>query len=368
MTAHLSYLLNTFARDYGYAFLKLFGTKPLKTIKRICLVTDAWTPQINGVVTTLSQLVKYLTEQGIEIDIIQPYEYPRIPLPTYPDIPLVWRAKGLEDRILKNKPDAIHIATEGSLGWRARRIALKHKLPFTTAYHTKYPEYLAKRLPIPASWVYKFLTKFHDPAQATFVPAQAILNELESHGFQHLVLMGRGVDKRVFNPQQHIDLPYKKPIYLYVGRLAVEKNIQAFLSLDLEGTKLMVGDGPQKEFLEKHYPDAVFVGSKQNESLAQFYASADVMVFSSLTDTFGLVNIEAMACGTPVAAFPVTGPIDIITPGLNGALNPDLNLAIQQALSLPRPPIAQSVENYDWQVVASDFLQHLAQINWSDRT
>lgn len=336
----------------------------MKPIKRISLVTDAWSPQINGVVTTLCHLVKHLEAQGIEVDVIHPYDYNQIPLPTYPDIPLVWRAKGLKQRLLNYRPDAIHIATEGTIGWRVRHLALKYNLAFTTAYHTKYPEYFAKRLPISSSWIYKLLAKFHAPSQATFVPAQAILYELQSHGFQHLILMGRGVDKRIFNPQQHIELPYKKPIYLYVGRLAVEKNIQAFLSLDLQGTKLVVGDGPQKGFLEKHYPTAVFVGSKQGKELAQYYASADVMVFPSLTDTFGLVNIEAMACGTPVAAFPVTGPIDIITPGLNGTLNSDLKQAIQQALILPRAPISQSVNHYDWQVVASEFLQSLAQIDW----
>lgn len=339
----------------------------MNKIKRISLVTDAWSPQINGVVTTLSQLIEHLKAQGVKVDVIHPYNYNQVPLPTYPDIPLVWRAKGLKQRLLSFQPDAIHIATEGTLGWRARRIALKNNLPFTTAYHTKYPEYFAKRFPIPTRWIYKLLGRFHRPAKRTFVPAQAILHELQTQGFEHLVLMGRGVDKSIFNPQQQVELAYKKPIYLYVGRLAVEKNISAFLSLDLDGTKLVVGDGPQKTWLQQHYPQAVFVGSKQGESLAQYYASADVMVFPSLTDTFGLVNIEAMACGTPVAAFPVTGPIDIITPGLNGTLNSDLKQAIQQALILPRAPISQSVNHYDWQVVASEFLQSLAQIDWKQQ-
>lgn len=336
----------------------------MKKITRLSLVTDAWTPQINGVVTTLKQLVEHLKAQGIEVDVVHPYDYHPVPLPTYPDIPWVWRAKGLKQRLLNYQPDAIHIATEGSLGWRARSIALTNNLPFTTAYHTKYPEYLAKRLPIPASWVYKLLGRFHRPAQRTFVPAQTILLELQKQGFEHLSLMGRGVDKRIFNPQQYVELPYKKPIYLYVGRLAVEKNISAFLSLNLEGTKLVVGDGPQKQTLQKDYPQAVFVGAKQGKELAQYYAGSDVVVFPSLTDTFGLVNIEAMACGTPVAAFPVTGPIDIITPSLNGALNSDLNQAIQQARLLPRAPVAQSVDHYDWQEVTSEFLQSLARIDW----
>lgn len=334
-----------------------------KPIQRLTLVTDAWHPQVNGVVTTLNQLVNQLRERGIDVDVIHPYDYDFFALPGYREIPLVWRAKNLQQRLLDFKPDAIHIATEGTLGWRVRRFALKHKLPFTSAYHTKYPEYLAKRLPIRAVWVYRVLAKFHSAATRTFVPAQAILHELTQQRFRNLVVMSRGVDKKLFNPQQRDLLPYAKPIHLYVGRLAVEKNIEAFLALDLAGSKLVVGDGPAKHTLQKSYPDAIFVGAKHGQELAQFYAGADVMVFPSLTDTFGLVNIEAMACGTPVAAFPVTGPIDIITPGLNGALDNDLKQAIKQALSLPREPITQSVADYDWKHVADQFLENLAPIN-----
>lgn len=332
-------------------------------IKRLTLVTDAWHPQVNGVVTTLNQLVNQLRQRGIDVDVIQPYDYDFFALPGYREIPIVWRAKNLQQRLIDFKPDAIHIATEGALGWLVRRLALKHKLPFTSAYHTKYPEYLAKRLPmIPATWIYRLLAKFHAPATRTFVPAQAILQELKDHGFDNLVVMSRGVDKQLFNPQQRDCLPYAKPIHLYVGRLAVEKNIEAFLALDLVGSKLVVGDGPAKQALQQKYRDAIFVGAKHGQELAQFFAGADVMVFPSLTDTFGLVNIEAMACGTPVAAFPVTGPIDIITPGVNGALNNDLKLAIEQALSLPREPISQSVADYDWKHVADQFLENLAPI------
>lgn len=333
-----------------------------RLIQRISLVTDAWHPQVNGVVTTLSHLVQELTTMGITVDVIHPYDYDHIAMPSYPEIPVVWRAKGLKERIKAFKPDAIHIATEGGLGWRVRKIALSQGYPFTSAYHTKYPEYLAKRLPIPASWIYKLLQAFHRPASRTFVPAEAIYNELTRRGFDHLAVMSRGVDKAVFNPEQAVDLPYPSPIYLYVGRIAVEKNIEAFLQLNLIGTPLIVGDGPARAKLEKHYPHAVFVGAKHGKELAQYYASADVMVFPSLTDTFGLVNIEAMACGTPVAAFPVTGPLDIITPGVNGALDPDLADAIEQALRLDPTPIAPSVADYDWGRVAETFLSQLAMI------
>ena len=332
------------------------------SIRRITLVTDAWSPQINGVVTTLTQLVNHLRENGIDVDVIQPSDYPHFPMPTYPEIPVVWRAKGLKQRILDFKPDAIHIATEGALGIRARRIAIRQNWPFTTAYHTKYPEYLAKRFPIPQSWVYAWLRRFHRKATRTFAPAQAIIDELYKHGFEHLVMMSRGVDQTIFNPQQRIKLPYPKPILLYVGRIAVEKNIDAFLQLDIPGTKLLVGEGPAHAELEKRYPDAIFVGAKKGKELAQFYASADVMVFPSLTDTFGLVNIEAMACGTPVAAFPVTGPIDIIQPSINGEMDDNLTLAIEHALKIDRNQIAPSVSDYDWNQVSQQFLDNLARI------
>lgn len=332
------------------------------SIQRLTLVTDAWHPQVNGVVTTLTQLVNHLREMGVEVDVIQPNDYATIATPTYPEIPLVWRAKGLKQRILDFKPDALHIATEGALGLRARRIALQLHWPFTSAYHTKYPEYLAKRFPIPKRWVYAWLRRFHRPATTTFAPAQAIIDELHERGFEHLQVMSRGVDQILFNPNQARPLPFPKPIYLYVGRIAVEKNLDAFLSLDLDGSKVLVGDGPAKHQLSARYPNAHFVGAQHGETLAQFYAGADVMVFPSLTDTFGLVNIEAMACGTPVAAFPVTGPIDIIQPGVNGEMDDDLALAIARALKLERTQIAPSVAHYNWHQVSQTFLQQLAPI------
>jgi glycosyltransferase involved in cell wall biosynthesis len=337
------------------------------TIKRITLVTDAWHPQVNGVVTTLTQLVNHLQMMNIELDIIHPYDYAYFGLPSYREIPIVWQAKNLAQRLDDFQPDAIHLATEGSLGWRARRWAIKNNFPFTTAYHTKYPEYLRKRLPIPQEWTYRLLAHFHQPATRTFVPAQTIMSELNQRGFNNLVMMSRGVDKRIFHPGQAIDLPYPRPILLYVGRIAVEKNLEAFLRLPIAGSKVFIGDGPAKSELQKRFPKAHFIGVKTGQELAQYYASADVMVFPSLTDTFGLVNIEAMACGTPVAAFPVTGPIDIINHGINGTLNEDLEDAIEEALELEPEYIAPSVAHYDWAEVAQAFLNQLAPIQRNER-
>lgn len=334
-------------------------------IKRLTLVTDAWFPQINGVVTTLSNLVIELTNQGIEVDIIQPSEYKSFPLPTYHEIRCVWRPKGLENRILSFKPDAIHIATEGSLGWFARRIAIKNELPFTTGYHTRYPEYIRARLPIPITVIYALLRFFHTPAQKTLVPAQSILQDLDVKGFKHLALMTRGVNIDVFNPQQKRDLNYTKPIMLYVGRIAPEKNIESFLKLDMPGSKIIIGEGPELDNLKSRYPKCHFLGAKKGNELAQYYSSADVFVFPSKTDTFGVVNIEAIACGTPVAAYPVTGPKDIITEGLNGSINDNLQTAIQQALVLPKENIHLSIPQFNWPHAAQQYLQNLSPINWN---
>lgn len=339
-------------------------------IQRITLVTDAWKPQVNGVVTTLSQLVSHLRKKQIEIDVIKPNDYPHFPMPTYPEIPWVWKSKGLEDRILKFRPDAIHSATEGALGWKARRIALKHKLPYTSAYHTKYPEYIHARFPIPKKWIYALLRRFHGSAERTLVPAPSILNELKAQGFTKVSLMSRGVDTELLNPQAATDLGFQSPLFLYVGRIAPEKNLRSFLDLSLPGQKIVVGKGPDLKSLQQAYPDVAFVGAKQGRELASYYASADVFVFPSLTDTFGIVNLEAIACGTPVAAFPVTGPQDIISQGINGVLNEDLSLAIEQALILKKNPekIAHSIPEYTWQAAAEQFLNHLTKINYSEQS
>lgn len=330
--------------------------------RRIALVTDAWHPQINGVVTTLTQLVNELEKQGHEVRVFHPNDYKTLPMPSYPTIPLVWWAKGFKQALIDWQPDHLHIATEGPLGWRARSLARKQAWPFTSAYHTKYPEYINERTRLPLSIIYGLLRRFHAPAQTTFAPSDHLITELEAQGFTHLKRLSRGVDQTHFHPQKRQELPYMRPIYLYVGRLATEKNLTAFLRLTLPGTQLVVGEGPDFEFLQHRYPKAVFVGAKFGEDLAQYYASADVFVFPSKTDTFGLVNIEAMASGTPVAAYPVTGPIDIVQNGVNGYLSDNLFEAITEALSVKRQKVRDSVAHFQWASVSQDFLDQLAWI------
>jgi len=348
------------------------STADLSRFQRITLVTDAWSPQVNGVVTTLSQLVKQLRDRGITVDVIHPNEYEHIPLPTYKEIPWVWRAKGLQQRIKDFKPDAIHIATEGALGWKVRKIALKNNWQFTTAYHTKYPQYVRARLPIPISLTYKIFRLFHSKATRTFAPAPSIRKELAQNGFHNLVGMTRGVDTEIFNPEavmtniERLEQGVKSRYYLYVGRIATEKNLEAFLNLDLPTQKVVVGKGPDLEKLKSRYPEVLFVGPKFGTELAKYYASAAVFVFPSLTDTFGVVNIEAIACGTPVAAFPVTGPKDILTPNVNGVMLEDLEQAILQAEQLPQTEIPHSIQQFTWQTAATEFLQNLALIETAD--
>ena len=333
-------------------------------IRKLALITDAWTPQVNGVVTTLTQMVRELEHKGVIVEVFQPNDYKSFPMPTYPEIPIVWSAKDLERRLLDFAPDAIHIATEGGLGWRARRICLKHKLPFTTGYHTKYPEYIRKRFPVPERWIYALLRRFHNKGEMTYVPSDSTLKALKNQGFNALTVVSRGVDTDTFNPSRRVEMDFPKPIYLSVGRIAPEKNLEAFLDLDLPGTKVVVGRGPSLEALPTRYPDAIFVGAKFGEALATYYASADVFVFPSLTDTYGVVNIEAIACGLPVAAFPVSGPKDIITQGVNGWMDDDLKIAIERCLTLDRSQIADSIGGLTWDQATEQFLSHLSYIDW----
>ncbi|WP_006460807.1 glycosyltransferase family 4 protein [Thiomicrospira aerophila] len=337
-------------------------TLPIAIKRRIALVTDAWQPQVNGVVTTLTQLVNELRQQGHEVRVFHPYDYQTLPMPSYPSIPLVWWAKDFRRQLIEWQPDHLHIATEGPLGWRARSLARKQAWPFTTAYHTKYPEYVYARTRLPLKLMYSLLRQFHAPAQTTFAPSDHLITELEQRGFKHLKRLSRGVDQTHFHPKKRQELPYLRPIYLYVGRIATEKNLASFLRLTLPGTQIVVGDGPDREYLSNRYPKAIFVGEKFGEELAQYYASADVFVFPSKTDTFGLVNIEAMASGTPVAAYPVTGPIDIVQNGVNGYLDDNLFEAITEALSVKRQKVRASVESFQWNSVTQDFLANLALI------
>lgn len=304
---------------------------------RILLATDAWHPQVNGVVTTLSGLQRSAPGHGAEIVALTPEGFPTVALPGYRDIRLALAGRAaIARRIEAARPQAIHIATEGPIGMRVRQYCLAHRLPFTTCYHTRYPEYVAARLPVPLAASYAWLRRFHNAGAATMVATPALQADLADRGFRKTVLWKRGVDVDAFAAGRRGALHLPRPISLYVGRVAVEKNIEAFLALDLPGTKVVVGDGPQRASLAARFPKAVFLGFRSGRDLADIYASSDVFVFPSRTDTFGLVVIEALAAGLPVAAFPVSGPRDILVGSGCGALHEDLRMAVLAALALPR--------------------------------
>jgi glycosyltransferase involved in cell wall biosynthesis len=337
---------------------------------RILLATDAWEPQVNGVVRTLTRTVAECRAMGHEVEVISPDQFKTVPMPTYPEIRLALGAyEEIRERFRAFEPDGIHIATEGPIGMAARRICLEWKLPFTTSYHTKYPEYVNARLPVPLSVGYAFMRWFHKPSGRVMVATPTMQADLEKHGFRNISHWSRGVDTDLFRPglpDVYGDLP--RPIFAYVGRVAVEKNIEAFLELDLPGTKVVVGDGPSRAELEAKYPDAKFVGAKFGEDLAAHYCGADVFVFPSWTDTFGLVILEAMACGTPVAAFPAPGPIDII-PGSNaGVIDDDLRTACLEALKLDRKTVRAYAEKFSWRASAEEFVQNLYPYPEPERT
>ena len=329
----------------------------------IAIVTDAWHPQTNGVVRTLSTTCDVLRGWGHEVTVISPEGYPAIPAPTYPEIRLALTAPGAVGRRLASiAPEAVHIATEGPLGFAARRYCLRRKLPFTTAYHTQFPDYLARRTGLPARAFWPYIRWFHRPAQAIMVATETIRAQLREQGLTQLIHWSRGVDLVSFSPQAPPPPEYagiEGPILLYVGRIAVEKNIEAFLACDYPGTKVVVGDGPARAGLEAKFPKARFLGKKTGAALAGCYAGADVFVFPSRTDTFGLVMIEALACGTPVAAFPVAGPIDIVTPQV-GALSEDLARAIDAARYCDRTACAAYGASYSWEAATHQFRSGLA--------
>lgn len=332
----------------------------------IAIVTDAWAPQVNGVVRTIGRTRDELVAAGHRPTILSPQSFRSIPCPTYPEIRLaIFPYRRLAARLDALAPDAIHIATEGPLGIAARRYCLRRGLPFTTAYHTRFPEYVAARFGLPLGLSYAWLRRFHNAAQATMVATASVEAELATKGFQRIKRWSRGVDTRLFRPRPHAnearplgDLPH--PIHLYVGRLAVEKNIEAFLTLDLPGSQVVIGDGPQYQDLKARFPRAHFLGKQVGEDLAKLYAAADVFVFPSLTDTFGLVILEAMASGVPVAAYPVAGPKDIIREGVSGALDGDLGVAIARARLLPRAPCRVEAERFSWAAATQQFLSNLA--------
>lgn len=330
---------------------------------RLLLATDAWHPQVNGVVRTLSQMVAQLREMGHEVEVIATGDYPAVPLPSYPEIKVSVWIRGLGKRIEKFNPDAIHISTEGPIGQFVRRYCLNQGYTFTTSFHTRFPEYIKQRLPIPLQWTYPFVRSFHRPAFRTLVPTQNLRRELSQRGFRHLEIWGRGVDTELFQPGRRQDLGLPRPVMLNVGRVAPEKNLQAFLDLDLPGSKVVVGDGPLRAELQRRYPQVHFPGLKQGEELACYYASADLFVFPSLTDTFGLVMLEAAASGTPVAAYPVTGPVDVLEQGKTGCMHEDLAVAAEQALQLDRATCRDHAMQHAWPAITRQFLAALMPIN-----
>tara|TARA_R110002049_G_scaffold108467_5_gene256768 strand:+ start:59 stop:1111 length:1053 start_codon:yes stop_codon:yes gene_type:complete len=323
---------------------------------RIVIITDAWEPQVNGVVRTLKQTHKHLIEIGHEVFLLTPDGHYTIPCPSYPSIPLsLFPGRKIARDLKTINADAVHIATEGPLGIAARRWCIKHKVKFTTSYHTQFPEYVRLRLPVPISWTYAWFRRFHNKAVHTLVPTESQKQRLELHGFNNVHVWGRGVDTSIFKPDnpQQIDLP--RPITLNMGRVAIEKNIEAFLSLDLPGSKVVVGDGPDFEMLKKKYPNVLFTGAKFGDELASWVAAADVFVFPSKTDTFGLVLLEALACGVPVAAYPVTGPKDVIEHGLVGYLDDDLKTAVINALQLNSIDCIKFAQQRSWQAATQVF-------------
>ena len=338
------------------------GHRSLPAPSSIAIVTDAWHPQTNGVVRTLSTTCDVLRRWGHAVTVISPEDYVSVPAPTYPEIRLALTAPGVVGRRLANiAPDAVHIATEGPLGFAARRYCLNRKLPFTTAYHTQFPDYLARRTGLPARTFWPYIRWFHRPAEAIMVATETIRGQLREQGLTQLTHWSRGVDLACFSPAAPPPPEYaglKGPILLYVGRVAVEKNIEAFLACPYPGTKVVVGDGPARAALAAKFPEAHFLGKKTGMELAGCYAGADVFVFPSRTDTFGLVMIEALACGTPVAAYPVPGPIDVLSEG-SGAMAGELEDAIATALTFSREACLLAGRAYSWEASAEQFRRGL---------
>jgi glycosyltransferase involved in cell wall biosynthesis len=327
---------------------------------RILVVTDAWFPQTNGVVNTLAQTAAWLGRFGHEVRLVTPQAFASFPCPTYPEIRICWFPYRRVARIIAGfRPQAIHIATEGPLGLAARRYCLRHELRFTTSYHTQFPEYLKLRFPIPLWVTYRALRWFHGAAARCMVSTDTVSTELQRRGFANLARWRRGVDTERFRPRdkQFLDLP--RPIAAYIGRIAVEKNVEAFLNMPWRGAKLVIGDGPERARLQALHPDAVFVGFHYGDELAARLAAADILVFPSRTDTFGLVNLEAMACGVPVAAYPVQGPRDVIRDGVTGALDEDLGRAAARALTLDPADCRAYALRSGWDTITREFEANL---------
>ena len=331
---------------------------------RILIVTDAWFPQVNGVVRTLSVVAEKLRAMGDTVEVIGPDRFISIPTPGYAEIRLAIAPKRkLALLVADFGPEIIHIATEGPLGWAMRSLCRRHSWPFTTAFHTRFPEYLEARTKIPADWSWRVMRRFHEAGEGTFAATPSLRQELMRRGFTKLRPWTRGVDLDKFRPGDRDEwsgLP--QPIFLYAGRVAIEKNIEAFLTLDLPGSKVVVGGGPALQSLKQKFPQVTFTGYRENGVLARSYAGADVFVFPSRTDTFGLVLLEALAAGTPVAAFPVTGPIDVVTDPRVGALDEDLRAACLKALECDRASCRQHAEAWSWDACVAQFRTALVPI------
>jgi glycosyltransferase involved in cell wall biosynthesis len=334
-------------------------------MSRILIATDAWHPQVSGVVRTLETTARVLREWGHTVEVVEPTAYPSIPTPFYPEIPICYMRPGrVYQRVLKFRPDFVHISTEGMLGLLVRRFCRKMGWGFTTSYHTRFPEYLKRLAWVPEWLTYRFLKWFHGPSGAMMVATPSLEKELAGRGFRvPMRRWSRGVDLGIFRPRPKVDAGYKRPVLLYVGRVSHEKGIDDFLKLKTLGTKVVVGDGPARAGLEKQYPDAVFLGYRKGQELGEVYASADLFVFPSKTDTFGVVVIEALASGLPVAAYPVTGPGDILTSEKFGALDTDLGKAVEKALATGDPAacIAEGT-TYTWENCTRQFLANLVPV------
>lgn len=332
---------------------------------KLMIVTDAWEPQVNGVVRTLKMTRRELQRFGHEVELLSPQGFKTVPCPSYPEIELALTLRrGVARRIDAFAPDCLHIATEGPLGWLARSVALQRGWPFTTAYHSRFPEYVQARTGLPTRWFYSLLRRFHNAGHGTLTPTPAIVDDLRARGFTQARWWSRGVDLAMFSADgERLPRTSTAPVFLYVGRIAVEKQVDAFLALDLPGEKWIAGEGPERARLQARYPNARWFGVLDGPALATLYRSADVMVFPSLTDTFGLVMAESMACGTPVAAFPVPGPIDVVgAPSPGGVLHTDLREACLRALALPRDAVRRHGEQYSWARATEQFVAALRPI------
>jgi glycosyltransferase involved in cell wall biosynthesis len=333
---------------------------------KILVATDAWHPQVNGVVRTLSRIAEEAPALGARIEFLTPDQFWNVALPNYREIRLALPRRGkIEERFAAISPQAVHVATEGPIGIAVRAYCREHKLPFTTSFHTRFPDYLASRLPLPPTWTrectWAWLRRFHSAASATLAPTPTLGTELKERGFHNITLWSRGVDTELFKPREGANLGRKRPVFLNVGRLAVEKNLEAFLKVGLPGTKVVVGDGPARATLMRQFPEALFLGPRHGEDLARIYAAADVFVFPSRTDTFGLVLLEALASGLPIAAFPAIAPRDVIGDAPVGVLNDDLRAACLQALKLPRAACREFVLKMTWKESAQCFLDNICQ-------